>query len=512
MRRLARELQRAFQDLYEQERFLLFLAGLLLLRLLVHVDHYVTIRDLDFFPVPFRPRLGMDYRGGRPLSLYLNHFFAGLVGPDALKVKQIFGRIWVAGFIPALLLAGRRAGLDTRGQALALVLVLANGIVFAHYDALGPYFLLMVLVTLQVVLTLECVQGHLSFVPLGLVTAVALLAHRNALVSSAVALLIIIWVRRFSFLRTAGELLVLAGNLAIVGYRLALASQFDQAAAARQVAVYARHLYLPAESSIDWSVVGDAMAGVVPRLLGIHVHPWWLLVPGALAVWGLALHALPAMRRSAWFFAVGGMAAAVGIAGLLEIVARDFFFRPVHGTYSSLWVPLVCLVFAAWLSRLRRRWVAVVVVLAVAGWNVVQGYGFRREGFDSGSYRGSLVEFDPMEPPVHLQFPLFVATLYDVAQDVDPRRMGPELEREHNDFTLVTAPRFAVDVFEYDEVGEPLYRYEAYEESLRRWGESRGFAVAETIHHGNFRRFRLRMEPDPTKLPVPPPQPELNLP
>ena len=479
-----KELREATSRLWRQEQLLTLVALLLLLRLLIHDDQFLTIRDLDFLPHDLKPHFHWGYRGGRPLTLFLNKIWLNLLGPDPLAVKSLVGSIAAFLTVPMLLLLAGRAGLSVRGQAVALVLTLACAPLFATYDSLGPYFLLTLCAAGQMVTLAEVVRERATLVPLGLYSMLGLMVHRNALVTTAAAFLVVLWVRRKSLLRNAGDVLVTMGCLALSFYRIALSLSFDKVAAQRQMTVYAEPFYRSAGGPEPVMDSLRKLFSVLPDLLFAESGPWWtaaLLTIVCLLAFRAARRNLP---RPLWWYTVLGLAMSLSLAVLQEFVATDFFFRPNHGTYTLLWVPPAILLLAAAMERWPNTLVRTLVAILVT-WNLLHGYRFRNEAFDVSSYRSG--ETNGVGLQRTIQFPTFLASIYGILPAHLANDGSIEMERTHNDFrTMAGADRFVVDIFEYMELGEPMYRYADYERALEVWLARQGYVVRtenlRTVH------------------------------
>lgn len=479
-----KELSVAIRRLWRQEQLFTLVALLLLLRLLMHADDFLTIRDLDFLPHELKPHFHWSYRGGRPLTLFLNKVWLNLLGPEPLLAKSLVGTTAALLTVPITLLLAARSGLSVRGQAVALVLTLACAPLFATYDSLGPYFLLSLCAAGQMVTLAEVVRERATLVPLGIYSMLGLMVHRNALVTTAAALLVVLWVRRRTLLRNAGDVMVATGCLGLSIYRVALSLTFDKAAAERQMSVYAEGFYRSAGGLVQLEDSARKLFSVIPDLVLAESGPWWV----ALALTVICLAAFRAARRHVstplWWYVALGLAMSISLATLQEYVATDFFFRPNHGMYTLLWVLPLCLLLAAsmerWPGSLMRLAVAILVT-----WNLLHGYRFRGEAFDVSSYR--ILESPPIGGQRTIQFPSFVASIYGVLPADVPDDGTVAMERIHNNFhSMAGAERFVVDVFEYMELGEPMYRYREYEGTLEAWSQRNGYLVRvenlKTVH------------------------------
>lgn len=495
----------AVRRLWRQEQLLALVALLLLIRLLIHDDQFLTIRDLDFLPHELKPHFHWGYRGGRPLTLFLNKIWLNLLGPAPLAAKSLIGLIASLLTVPAALLLAVRAELSVRGQGFVLVLTLACAPIFATYDSLGPYFLLTLCAAGQMVALADVLRERTTLIPLGIYSMLGLMVHRNALVTTAAAFLVLLWVRRRTLLRDAGDVIAAMGCLSLSFYRVALSLSFDKVAAQRQMVVYAEPFYRSPGGTEQVMDSVRKVFSVLPDLVFAESGPWW----AAALLTAVCLLAFRAARRNMpqylWWYAVVGLSMSLCLAVLQEFVATDFFFRPNHGTYTLLWIPPACLLLAAaverWPGPMARTLLAILVT-----WNLLHGYRFRSEAFDVSSYLSG--ETDALGLQRTIQFPTFLASIYGVLPASVPNDGSVEVERTYNDFrTMAGADRFAVDVFEYMELGEPMYRYAEYERALEAWFARQGFVVRvenlKTVH----RYYALRpVEKQPVAPYAPPPR------
>jgi len=494
-----KELGDAIRRLWRQEPLLTLVAGLLTLRLLMHMDEFLTIRDLDFLPHDLKPHFHWSYRGGRPLTLFLNKIWLNILGPDPLAAKVLVGRVSTLLTLPVTLLMALRTGLSVRGQAVTLILTLACAPLFATYDSLGPYFLLTLCAAGQMVTLAEVVRGRATLVPLGLYSMVGLMVHRNALVTTAAAFLVVLWVRRKTLLRNAGDVIVTCGCIGLTIYRVVLSLTFDRVAAERQMTVYAESIYRGGGGLEQLVDSLRKLFSLLPDLVFAESGPWWT----ALALTVICVVAIGAARkyisRPLWWYISLGLAMSFSLAILQEYVATDFFFRPNHGMYTMLWVIPFCLVLAASTERWPTNFLRIVVAIVVT-WNLLHGYRFRSEALDVSNYE--LRSTPPIGGHRTIQFPTFVASIYGILIPGVPDDGSIQMERTNNDFkSMAGSEGFAVDVFEYIELGEPMYRYEEYERSLEDWIIHHGYVV-RTENLGTVRRY-LILRPVDDMLPEP---------
>jgi hypothetical protein len=494
-----KELKEAIRRLWQQEPLLTLVAGLLLLRLLIHVDDFLTIRDLDFLPHDLTPHFHWSYRGGRPLTLFLNKIWLNILGPDPLVAKVLVGRIAALLLAPVTILLALRTKLSVRGQGVALVLTLACAPIFATYDSLGPYFLLTLCAAGQMVTLAQVVRNQATLVPLGMYSMVGLMVHRNALVTTAAAFLVVLWVRRRTLLRNAGDVIVTCGCIGLTVYRVVLSLTFDRVAADRQMTVYAEAIYRGEGGLAQLEDSARKLFSLLPDLVFAESGPWWLALI-LTVVFALAMRAARKhISRPLWWFVALGLTMSMALAILQEYVATDFFFRPNHGMYTLLWVPAACLLLAASTERWPTSLLRIVVAILVT-WNLLHGYRFRGEAVDVNNYQ--LRRSPPIGGQRTIQFPTFVASIYGILPQGAVDDGSIQMERTSNDFmSMAGTEGFVVDVFEYIELGEPMYRFHEYERALETWTLRQGFVVRtenlSTIHRYLVLRPVEEIPPEP---------------
>ncbi len=485
--------------LLREEPALFVICLFLLLRLLLHRDSYLTIRDLDFLPHELRPHFHWTYRGGRPLTLFLNQLWLNLLGPELALVKSVVGTIGALLLAPLTLLLATRAGLSIRARGVALALVLGSAPLFASYDSLGPYFLLTLCVLGQFVALVDALDERADLVPLGMFSMIALMVHRNALVTTAAAGLVLLWVRRRRLLRSAGDVMVALGTLAFGLYRVLLSLPFDRAAAERQLAVYSEAFFLGAGPVSPLTESVRKILSILPDLVFAESGTWLVALPLCAAVLAGLFWARPRVSAGFWWASVVGVAMSLILGIIQEMVAADFFFRPNHTTYTLFWVPGICVLVAATLDRFPRLAVYVSLLLLVAV-NLWVGDGFRKEALEPNRYLELLRDPRWNDPPV-VQFPSFVANIYHVEHWRNGSDGSVAMERQRNDFrTKLGSDRFVVDIFAYREMGEPMYRYEAYQGALARWAEESGYLLRAERHGTVIRNLLIKVQ-DAAPLP-----------
>jgi len=469
-----RELQEWIAALWRDHRMLALLLTASLLRLVFHVDSHFTIRDADFFPMDVGVALNTDLRGGRVVPAMLSFLWSVLSGDDPLTAKQVLSKTLLLLALPGFITLALRAGLATRSAAFAALLFLTNAQLFGLYDTLGPYFLLVALVLWQIVFALDVRDGRRgALIRYGLITVLALLCHRNALVTTGLTLGVVFFRSRRRIL-SAGSLLLLSGVIALAAFKIALALRFDTMASLHHARTYEESLL----ASLDWNPpdtlesAASGVASLIPGWLGLSCSWIVFLAPCTVVGFAAALLGAREVRRELRWIALLGFGAAAGQAVISEILTADLFFQPSHGVYGFVWMPLLILLLSvAMADRLPER-VGAAVLVALVCVNLWQGYGFRTEAFDYTGYE-EFVDSQPETPGIHRRLvPAFILNEY-------ARRLSDEAhirtkvhdETHHNDFTTFDGPEFNIDVITYDELGAPLYRYREYLVQLRSWTE-----------------------------------------
>ncbi len=460
--------RRFFRELVREHRLLLVLLGLALLRLLTHVDHYLTVRDLDFFPAELQTHLSPGYRGGQPLALWLNWRWSRLAGEDALLVKQIFAKAYVVLYVPIFVSMARRFGQDTRTAAVSLFLFLTGSVTFALYDTLGPYFLLLLATGLQLVFLADVVEGTEPFWKLCAVSVLALVCHRNGIVTTGFSLAVVAWYRRKALVEPAWNVLLGLALAAWVGLQLRGFLELDRDARGYQLDVHPPHLfdYRPGSMGDTLAAALQDLPALFSRLVGVDVGMEWLAVVAATVLAVIVWRARGTARRVAYVFFLGCLVLAVMLVVSTRFMAADLFCQPNHATYNSLLVPFLFLFVGGALSQLRSGWLRAGIIVLLVAVNLWTGYRYRGEAFDLPAYQASLEARGAGSSECRL-IPSFVPDAYfGRFSDGNGRRPSAADERRWNDFTRIDDREFCVDVIEYNELGVPFFAYPALQHRL----------------------------------------------
>ena len=467
--------------LWREERLLALLLGALVLRLILYHDGHFTIRDTDFYPADYLLQRELLFRGGRVIPLLFSHLWEALSAGSPFLAKKIAGVVILLLASPGFVLMSLRAGLRVRATGFAAALFLANAQLFGIYDTLGPYFLLMALFPWQVLFALDSRDGRPgAFLRFCVVTVIALLCHRNALMSTGITLGVVFLGQGARRIRLR-ELAVFAGLLVIIAWKVLLSMRFDAIERDHQLLVYGSGLF----RSIGWRPLfaGPAMARGVLSLIPGWAGVMWPVVPYMAAMTALFLGLLVAgaarirlALRWAALFALGG---AVVMALLTEAMTTDLFFRPNHATYGSIWVPLFVLLIGVFLADGLPRWLGGALLVLLIAVNLWSGHGFRTEAFDFRAYEAFVAEEIREHPGPRRLVPAFLANEYALRFPVG-RELRPFVRDEtlHNDFTTFRARRFHIDFIIYDELGLPLFRYAEYRRHFEEWAAATGREVS----------------------------------
>lgn len=466
--------------LWREQRLLALLLGALAIRLLLYHDDHFTIRDTDFYPADYLLQQELLFRGGRVIPLLLSNLWEALSGGSPFVAKKISGVVLLLLAAPGFVLMALRAGLQTRAVGFAAALFLAHAQLFGLYDTLGPYFLLMALFPWQVLLALDTRDGRAGAFPwFCAVTVVALLCHRNALMSTVITLGLVFLGRGGRRIRVR-EVAVFAGLLAIIAWKIHLSMRFDAIERGHQLLVYGQGLF----RSVGWRPLFAAPAmtrgvlSLVPGWAGLM----WPVVPymavTTLVFLGAAAAGATRIRPGLRWAACVALGGAVAMALLTEAMTTDLFFRPNHATYGSIWVPLFVVLLGAFLAEGLPRWLGGPLLVLLISLNLWSGHGFRTEAFDFRSYEAFVAEEIEERPGPRRLVPAFLANEYAL-RFPGGRSLRPFVRDEtwHNDFTTFKTPRFHLDFIIYDELGLPLFRYEEYRQHFEDWAAATGREV-----------------------------------
>lgn len=490
------ELRGWLRSLWSEHRIVALLLGLLLLRLIFQQDQYYTIRDADFFPAEFHIRNGQLLRGGRLIPTLLSYVWGVLSGGHPLLAKKISGIAIMLFALPGVTLLGIRTGLSVRAVAFATALFLANAQVFGLYDAMGPYFLLLALCAWQLIFALEARrnQRHALLI-FGVISLIAVLCHRNALMSTGLSLGLIILRREETRIRRA-EVATLGLFLVLGAWKVIMATRFDAIQHAHHAAVYENGFF----SSIAWGP-SPVLRGILEA--GLSLLPGWagarwpplpyLVAANLVLLTALVLGAANIRREIRWLAALG-FAGTVGLTMATEAFAADLFFRPNHATYASFWLPLFVVLLGRFMAERFPAGLGNLLLVALLAVNIWQGDRYRDQAFDFRHYETFVAKQIEGGNLHHRRLvPAFLVNDYarrvPVGSHVRP--FIPN-ERLHNDFTTIQTPEFDLDIITYNELGIPLFRYDKYRRYFEAWAAQRGLMV-DCLTFSTFVSCRVRL-------------------
>jgi len=411
--RLFRETYALLRELALKHRILFILVILALVRLLAHVDSYLTIRDTDFFPHNIGEDLSVHYRGGRPLALWLNWLWSLVAGPDALLVKQTFAKLYVVLYVPVFLALARRFAQSAQAAAISLLLFLTGSVTFALYDALGPYFLLLPIVGLQLIFMVDAIEEKGPYWAFCLASFAGLLCHRNAIFTTVLALGLVGIYRRRLLYETVADLVFSLGLITMVTVKVKTILAFDWHARVRQLHVHPPHVFEAAPSdlsSVAFSTLRE-LAALGPRFMGVESGVLALsLAASALLIWGV-VRSRRHLGAPLFLFCLGLFGLALLLVVMSQFYGTDLFFLPNHATYNSMLVPILCLFVGGAVGELKPRGIAIAVVTLLVASNLYFGYQYRSEAFDVATYDASVEELEKKQLPRYLT-PAFVPSVY----------------------------------------------------------------------------------------------------
>lgn len=460
---------------------LALLLGALVLRLIFMFDDYFTIRDADFFPAEIHIQGGRLLRGGRLIPMLLSFVWGAVSRGDPFVAKKIAGIAILLFAVPGVALLGIRARLSARAVAFAVALFLASAQVFALYDTMGPYFLLLVLFVWQLIFSLEAREGGRRALFLySIISLIALLCHRNALMTTGLTLGLIFLGRGGRRIRQA-EVAVLFAFFAIGAWKIFHAMRFDALQTARHAAVYENGFFRAVgwEPSLASEGIIEGGLSLLPGWAGV---PWSLLLPAAainlVLLIAVVLGAVRVRRELRWVAALG-FCGAVGLAMVTGAVTAGLFFQPNHATYGSVWLPLFVVLLGQFLAERPPRWAGNLLLIGLLAVNIWQGHGFRGEAFDFRGYE-TFVATELEHGHMHHRrlVPAFLVNEY--ARRIPAgSQFRPFIPNEtlHNDFTTIRSSEFDLDFITYDELGIPLFRYKKYRRYFEAWAARHGLEV-----------------------------------
>lgn len=473
-----------FKDIFNKNKILFMIILVLLVRLLINCDNFLTLRDFDFFD----RNLSVFFRGGRPLALFINSMVSEIIPGGAISLKHIFAKCYLLVYIPIFLNICSEFGQNNIEKSISLILLLSNAVVFTIYDCLAPYFLLTLLIGVQLIFTLEIINGNRSFQKYFIVTVLLFFCHFISNITFLITLSLIIFFKKyyFRFKYNLFLIAVLFCNMVFSFFAIYLWNQGGRELKSPQLINYFSD---PDNTYLFIKKVFVSLIRLLPDVLGLSFDNIYLFILFDILIIIILIRVIKSYQKPLVFFSVS-----ITLASIIFVFSSYFFNRFFdiyihrHTLYISFIIPYLIIFVATFLGRLKTKYFLWSVVFIISIVNIFIGSKYRKEAFDYNEYNLSVLN----NPDSHLRYyispPIFTP--------LNLKMYGKYLKNDKicrtEQFPSTNEKEYIFDIVEYMEFGDELYLYSSYEKDFEKFLIQNNYAFNRE-QFKTFKRYTVKM-------------------
>lgn len=465
-----------FIDLFAKNKLLFGIVLFLITRLLLNFDNYLTIRDFDFYPNYITSLSGSfwNYYIYRPLSAFINFCFMKTTNANILILKHLLGKIYIIIYIPIFLTLCSKFKLTINQTTTALILLLSNGIIFAIYDTLSPYFLIILLSSLQLIFLLESIERKRSLLAFSIVTILASFCHWLTTINFIISLIILYHYRKPILRKKENIIYITLMFLINITISIKVIDWIFFKEIAMKTSSYMT-VFFPQYSSINSFIdkITSSILTSIPLLLGITTFKSHLLL--------IAINIIIFLLFTNYFYYMKKMIPLKIYSGLLLFfffifiiivqISNKILLNSYHYNipiYTVILVPFLIIIFVISTNKYNNSIKNLLLILFVLI-DLILGYTYRNESFDLKNYILMSKSQKTIAGKRHYLVPSFIERVM-----LNRYPQGIKVNNDSDlfkidDYKNIKSNNFTIDIVEYNELGSPLYDYTTYKKNLENY-------------------------------------------
>jgi hypothetical protein len=451
----------------------------------------LTIRDYDEFPQHSTISRGMPLKqaysyfssynhhfnpGFRVASAHINYLLVKTFHTDIFKTKRIVGLILIFLYIPIFLSIAQRIRLTVPQQLTALSLFLSNACIFATYDTLSPYFLFVVLTSLQFLSLFDYMnnrQSHLFYFSLS--SILAMLCSWLAIIPTTILLFLLFFNYKKDFYKKKGYLIplllillfLLINLLSFVYYLIIVDKLFLKLDVYPLLEFY----YFKISNVKDILYFLSPLTAFLPTfLLGHSFFFIYQIILSAILFGVLFLfnNEKESLLDSYTLLLTAGYLLLFSIYTLFNFFYYKGLFNPGLYIYALPVTPFLIILFVKkCFLHIQRKTILLIMFIPIIILNFNTGYSFRKEAFNYLEYKKH-IETIASEKIKFYTIPSFIIHGYQkivLNELTSPAKKEGRRPIDEKRYLSEQAPHYVI-IAEYKELGCPWYNYDYYEKKI----------------------------------------------
>lgn len=483
------------KNLYKNNKLLLLFIFLLLIRLITNTDNFLTIRDFDFYP-NYINKLSFSfwkYYIYRPLIAFINYIFMKLAHANILILKHFLGKIYIILYIPIFLTLCSKFKLNNTQTSIALILFLVNPVIFATYDTLSPYFLIILFSNLQLIFLLESIEKNKSLLGYTIISILSLFCHWLMTINFLITLFIIFYKKNKIFRKKINYIyIIVIAIFAIIVSAGAIDWIFFKEASIK-LNSYMCMFFPPYQNNFSFiKQTIYSLLYIIPLHTGIIFYKSYLfLFIINIIVFPIIIKNLQKTKNLELKIYTNLHLISFTSLVLVIQISNKLLLNSYHYNAPLYTISLIPFIIIGLISSSQKInkvifYLFLIILILV---NIYLGYSYRKESFDINSY---ITKNKILENNIdHLLVPSFVEKVM-----LSRYHLGKRINKDSNlfiidDYRKIKSKNFVIDVIEYDELGYPMYDYRNYKKHIENYFSQNNFYIKKQSLH-TFTRYFIK--------------------
>jgi len=472
---------------YKNHRILIFTILILFLRLLLNFDSCLLRRDIDFLPISGNPSAWL-VNEGRYFCLIVNYLIENITKWTPLLIKHIFGKLPIIIYIPIFIALATSFKFNNYQKAIALILFLGNSAVFYTYDNLGPYFILVLFSSLQIIFLFRILEKKDSLLCFFMTSMFLLATHWISLLQCVLCIGVMIFHKNNVFKNKFNLSLLI---ILIITYLSFIFIVLQEILAGKLRMLKLSYFIINTNSLIFFlKSIFFAFNKMFSTLIGFGFsnNLLFLLLINFLFI--LIVFKIRNYLPKTKYNLLVILISSYGILYFAYSFANIFFngFLIINWTiYLVFLIPFLVIALTTFITKIKNKYLQLGIIILLTVLNIRTGYIYRQESFNFKELQNIVTQNNSLKLPYYL---IPTNIFHDYSVVLGNPTLGEE-RFKYNDFHNFPAPPFIIVISEYNELGQPLYNYVQYEHLLEDFLYKNNYSFT-IIKFETFRKYIIK--------------------